>query len=131
VPVTRAAIIAVAAGGAIGALARYGLLLAWPALPGGFPWGTFVVNLSGCLAIGVLMVLVTEVRPVHPLVRPFLGTGVLGGFTTFSAYADEVRALFRPEWMVVAAAYLAGTLVAALAATAAGVWLARRLAVRP
>jgi CrcB protein len=129
VPVTRAVIFAVAAGGALGALARYGLLLAWPPEPGAFPWGTFAVNVSGCLAIGVLMVLVTEVRPVHPLVRPFLGTGVLGGFTTFSAYAEEVHSLLRPEWMVVAAAYLAGTVVAALAATAAGMWLARRLAV--
>jgi CrcB protein len=128
--VTRT-IAVVAAGGALGALARYGLLLAWPTRPGAFPWGTFVVNVSGCLAIGVLMVLVTEPRPAHPLVRPFLGTGVLGGFTTFSAYAEEVRALLRPEWMVTAVLYLAGTLLAALAATIAGMRLARLITAGP
>ncbi|MGH3879488.1 MAG: CrcB family protein [Actinophytocola sp.] len=54
------------------------------------------------------------------MVRPFLATGVLGGFTTFPTCAVEVRALLRPEWMVLAAAYLAGTVLAARAATAAG-----------
>jgi CrcB protein len=71
------------------------------------------------------MVIVTELRPAHPLVRPFLGTGVLGGFTTFSAYAEELRALLRPEWMVTAVLYLAGTVLAALAATVAGMRLTR------
>jgi fluoride exporter len=128
--VTRT-IAVVAAGSALGALARYGLLLAWPTRPGAFPWGTFVVNVSGCLAIGVLMVLVTELRPAHPLVRPFLGTGVLGGFTTFSTYAEEVRALLRPEWMVTAMLYLAGTLLAAFAATLAGMRLTRLVTAGP
>lgn len=122
----RRTLAAVAAGGALGALARYGLLHLSPTRPGAFPWGTFLVNASGCLAIGVLMVLVTEVWQAHPLVRPFLGTGVLGGFTTFSTYADEVRALLRPEWMHLAVAYLAGTVLAALVATSAGMGLARR-----
>jgi CrcB protein len=122
--VTRT-IAVVAAGGALGALARYGLLLAWPTRPGAFPWGTFAINVAGCFAIGVLMVIVTELRPAHPLVRPFLGTGVLGGFTTFSAYAEELRALLRPEWMVTAVLYLAGTVLAALAATVAGMRLTR------
>ena len=122
---TRSTYAAVAAGGALGALARYGLLLAWPTRPGAFPWGTFAINVAGCFAIGVLMVVVTELRPAHPLVRPFLGTGVLGGFTTFSTYAEEIRALLRPEWMATAVLYLAGTLVAALAATVAGMRLTR------
>jgi CrcB protein len=122
--VTRSILAAVSVGGALGALARYGLLLAWPTRHGAFPWGTFVINVAGCFAIGVLMVLVTEVRTAHPLVRPFLGTGVLGGFTTFSTYAEEVRALL-PESVAVAATYLAGTLLAALVATAAGTWLTR------
>jgi CrcB protein len=128
--VTRSILAAVSAGGALGALARYGLLLAWPTRHGAFPWGTFVINVAGCFAIGVLMVLVTEVRTAHPLVRPFLGTGVLGGFTTFSTYAEEGRALLVPETVAVAVAYLAGTLLAALAATAAGAWLTRLVTVR-
>ncbi|HWM04389.1 MAG TPA: CrcB family protein [Actinophytocola sp.] len=116
---------AVSAGGVVGALARYGLLLVWPTRAGGFPWGTFAVNVAGCLAMGILMVLVTE--RAHRLVRPFLGAGVLGGFTTFSAYAEEVRALLRPEWLLVGLAYLVGTLLAAVAATALGTWLTRRV----
>lgn len=123
-PVTRPILVAVAVGGALGALARYGLTLAWPARPGAFPWVTFAINVAGCFLIGVLMVLVTEVRPAHPLVRPFLGTGVLGGFTTFSTYAAGVRALLGPEWTV-AVGYLGGTVVAALVATVTGTWLAR------
>ena len=128
---TRSTYAVVAAGGALGALARYGLLLAGPTRPGAFPWGTFVINVAGCFAIGVLMVIVTELRPAHPLVRPFLGTGVLGGFTTFSTYAEEVRALLRPEWMATAVLYLAGTLLAALAATVAGMRLTRLAAAGP
>jgi CrcB protein len=128
--VTRSILAAVSAGGALGALARYGLLLAWPTRHGAFPWGTFVINVAGCFAIGVLMVLVTEVRTAHPLVRPFLGTGVLGGFTTFSTYAEETRALLAPGTVAVAVAYLAGTLLAALAATVAGTWLTRLVTVR-
>ncbi|MGH3758827.1 fluoride efflux transporter CrcB [Actinophytocola sp.] len=124
---TRWILAAVAVGGALGALARYGLMLAWPTEPGAFPWRTFAINVVGCFAIGALMVLVTEVRPAHPLVRPILGTGVLGGFTTFSTYAEEVRALLGPEWTV-AVAYLAGTVPAALVATVTGTWLARLVA---
>jgi len=65
----------IAAGGAAGALARYGLAL--PHRPDGWPWATFITNLSGCLLIGVLMALIDQLRP-HRLVRPFIGIGVLG-----------------------------------------------------
>jgi CrcB protein len=119
----------IALGGALGSLGRYGLTKAIPVSPGGFPVGTFLVNVLGCLLIGVLMVLITEVYQPHPLVRPFLGVGVLGGFTTFSAYADEVRGLLRPEWTATGLAYLAGTIVAALAAAWSGL-AATRLATR-
>lgn len=120
---------AVAAGGGLGALARYGLSRALPTAPGHFPLATFVINVVGCALIGVLMVLVTETRPAHPLVRPFLGVGVLGGFTTFSSYANEVRGLLRPGTVPMAVAYLGGTLACAVLAVSAGAWLAR-LAVR-
>lgn len=117
----------VAAGGGLGALGRYGLAHAFPARPGQFPWATFATNVLGCLLIGVLMVLVVEVGGVHRLVRPFLGVGVLGGFTTFSTYAEETRALIAPDTVAVAFGYLAGTLIAAMLAVIAGAWATRAL----
>ncbi|TVL91728.1 fluoride efflux transporter CrcB [Streptomyces sp. SAJ15] len=120
---------AVAVGGGIGAAARYAAGLTWSTPRDGFPWTTFAINTLGCAAIGVLLVLITEARPAHPLVRPFLGTGVLGGFTTFSSYAVEIRGLLEHGRALTAAAYLLATLAAALTA----VWLAatatRRLTV--
>lgn len=73
----------ISAGGVTGALARYGLAEAFPHAVDRFAWATFGINVSGCLLIGVLMVLVTEVWSTRWLLRPFLGTGVLGGYTTF------------------------------------------------
>ncbi|MFI6035800.1 fluoride efflux transporter CrcB [Streptomyces sp. NPDC051315] len=119
----------VAAGGGLGAAARYAASLWWPAPAGGFPWTTFWVNVVGCAVIGVFLVLITEALTVHRLVRPFFGTGVLGGFTTFSTYAVDLQRLFDAGRPGTALAYLAGTLCAALTA----VWLAAtgtRLALR-
>ncbi|HJQ44784.1 MAG TPA: fluoride efflux transporter CrcB [Amycolatopsis sp.] len=120
-----AAVIAI--GGGLGALARYGLALELPTRPGQFPWGTFITNIAGCFLIGVLMVLVTAVWSAHRLVRPFLGVGFLGGFTTFSTYAVEARGLLQPGEVLVAFAYLGGTLVGAMGAVILGVWLTRKL----
>jgi CrcB protein len=119
----------VALGGGLGAAARYGALRLWPTPEGGFPWATFGVNAAGCALIGVLMVLITEVWAAHRLVRPFLGTGVLGGFTTFSTYSQEIEGLVDAERARTALAYMTLTVAAALAA----VWLAAtatRLATR-
>ncbi|NRQ35288.1 CrcB family protein [Nonomuraea sp. NN258] len=118
----------IAAGGALGASARFWAQSAWPARPAGFPWATFWVNVSGCLLIGVLMVLITEVGRAHRLVRPFLGVGVLGGFTTFSTYVVESRAVVAAGAPVTALAYLAATMAAALAAVTLGMLVTRRLA---
>lgn len=120
----------ISAGGMAGALARYGLAVALPHPPGGFPWATFAANVAGCLLIGVLMVLVTEVWPGRPLVRPFLGIGVLGGFTTFSTYVVDIGQTAAAGFPHTAMAYLAGTVVAALSATYAGA-AAARWVVRP
>lgn len=118
----------IAAGGALGALARHGVQAALPDAPGGFPWATFLVNVSGCLLMGVLMVVITEVRTAHRLVRPFLGVGMLGGYTTFSTYVVDAQRTVAAGAPVTALAYLGATLVAALLAVAAGMWLTRRVA---
>ena len=107
---------AVAAGGVLGALARYAVTLAWPHPAGAFPWATWVVNVSGCFLIGVLMTMIERRRPDRPLLRPFLGVGVLGGYTTFSTAATDAL-VSRPG---VALLYVAATLVGAMVAVWAG-----------
>ncbi|MFG2133775.1 fluoride efflux transporter CrcB [Streptomyces sp. NPDC048751] len=121
----------IAVGGAIGATARYAAALWWPTRTGGFPWTIFWVNVVGCAVIGVFLVVVTEAMTTpHRLLRPFFGTGVLGGFTTFSTYAVDSQKLLDTGRPGTALAYLAATLLAALAA----VWLAatatRRVLIR-
>lgn len=118
----------VSAGGVLGALARYGLTLAVPHRPGTFPWAIFAVNVSGCLCIGALIVLVTEALAAPRLLRPFLGTGVLGGYTTFSTAMVDTDRLFGDGAVAVGLLYLSGTLFAALAAAWVGATLTRRLA---
>ncbi|WP_395103898.1 fluoride efflux transporter CrcB [Actinomadura sp. SCN-SB] len=117
----------VAAGGALGATARYGAGLLWPTAADAFPWTTLAVNAVGCALIGVLMVLVSEVWTAHRLVRPFLGTGVLGGFTTFSTYAADIARLVRDGHAGTGLAYLAATVLAALGAVWCTAALTRRL----
>ncbi|MEV4657262.1 CrcB family protein [Micromonospora sp. NPDC049301] len=117
---------AIAAGGVLGALARAGLQHAVPHPPTGFPWATFGINLSGCLLIGVLMAVLGHVGGGHPLARPFLGVGVLGGFTTFSTYAVDVHQAVVAGAPGTALAYLAATVVGALVA----VWLGDAVAAR-
>ena len=117
----------VALGGAIGATGRYAASLWWPAQSGGFPWTTFWINVVGCAVIGVFMVVITDVWAAHRLVRPFFGTGVLGGFTTFSTYAVDIQKLVDAGHPRTALAYLAATLLAALAAVSLAVTAARRV----
>ena len=123
-----AAVAAVAVGGALGALARWGIGLAWPAPHGGFPVATLLINVVGCLLMSVLVVHVAEVREAHPLVRPFLGVGVLGGFTTFSTFAVDADQLLAEGRLGVALGYLAATVLGSVGAAALGLALARRTA---
>ncbi|MEU5095696.1 fluoride efflux transporter CrcB [Streptomyces sp. NPDC020996] len=116
----------VALGGAAGATARYAAARWWPAPPGGFPWATFWTNVVGCAVIGVFMVVITDVWAAHRLVRPFFGTGVLGGFTTFSTYAVDIQKLIDGGHPRTGLAYLAATVLAALAAVWLAVTAARR-----
>ncbi|MGW6205111.1 fluoride efflux transporter CrcB [Streptomyces sp. NPDC055089] len=127
-PHPQAPVVAVVAlGGAAGASARYGAALLWPTATGGFPWTTLVVNVVGCAVIGVFMVVISEAWTPHRLVRPFFGTGVLGGFTTFSTYAVDIERLVDSGRARTSLVYLAVTLLAALAAVCGAVWLTRRV----
>ncbi|GAA4596621.1 CrcB protein [Actinoplanes octamycinicus] len=118
--VDRRALAAVSAGGVLGALARYAIGTAWPHTPSEFPWSTWLINVSGCFLIGVLFTLLARFRPGHRLTRLFLGTGVLGGYTTFSTAEVEVERAVP----TIALAYLAATIVGALLAVWAGSALA-------
>ncbi|MET7946927.1 CrcB family protein [Micromonospora sp. NPDC005324] len=111
---------AIAAGGVLGALARAGLQHAFPHPPSGFGWATFTINTFGCLLIGVLMAVLGHLDGGPPLARPFLGVGVLGGFTTFSTYAVDVQQAIVAGAPGTALAYLAATLLGALVAVALG-----------
>ncbi len=115
----------VAAGGGLGALLRYGVLLALP--PGeAWPWATVVVNVCGCLVMGALVMVLTVHRAEHGALRLFLGTGLLGGFTTVSTYAADTHGLLadsaRPG---LAAAYLLFTPLTCLLAVTVGALGAR------
>ncbi|BAD59306.1 fluoride efflux transporter CrcB [Nocardia farcinica] len=124
-PLDPAILLAISLGGGLGALLRYLISTWWPTPPGHVPWATFVVNVTGCFAIGVLMVLVTEAWVTHRLLRPFAGVGLLGGFTTFSTYGLEIRTLLESGAVLEALGYLAGTVLAALAGVVLGTGAAR------
>ncbi|MGW4031836.1 fluoride efflux transporter CrcB [Streptomyces sp. NPDC004838] len=120
-------IAAIAVGGVVGACARYGAALLWPTAAGAFPWTTFWVNVIGCGIIGVFMVVITDVWAAHRLVRPFFGTGVLGGFTTFSTYAVDIQRLVDGGRAATGLIYLAATMLAALTAVWTTANLTRRV----
>ena len=117
----------VAAGGALGSLLRYGTSLALHHHRTLWPWGTLTVNLGGCLAIGVLMGLYQERLALSEPARMFLVVGLLGGFTTFSAFGYEAVELVRRGAAAIALAYAAASVAGGLGAAAVGLWLAHRL----
>lgn len=109
-------VLAVAAGGVLGAEGRYGLAGLLPHAGHQFPWSILIVNVSGCLLIGALMVLLLELTSPHRLARPFLGVGVLGGYTTFSTFAVDTVRLVDAHRPLIAAAYVGATAVLCLLA---------------
>jgi fluoride exporter len=117
----------IALGGMIGASARHELELVWTASPGQWPWATFVTNASGCLLIGMLMVHVVEVGRTHPLLRPFVGVGLLGGYTTFSTFALQTQVLWMHSHRGTSLLYLILTPAVAMVSVVAGVVAARAL----
>lgn len=106
----------VAVGGAIGASLRYGLTAWFPDAGSGFPWTTFTINLVGSFLLALLPAL-TVVRR-NPRLPPFLGTGILGGFTTLSAYSEQARSLVAAGSVGLAGTYVFGTLLACIGAVA-------------
>ncbi|SNS80705.1 camphor resistance protein CrcB [Geodermatophilus saharensis] len=115
-----------AVGGAVGALARWGVSAALPVRDGGWPWATLLVNLTGCLLIGVLLGVLAGRSPEPAWTRPFLAVGVLGGYTTWSAFAVEVVALTDAGAVAAAAGYLLASVLGGVLAVAAGLRAARR-----
>jgi fluoride exporter len=116
--------IAVAAGGALGSVARFGVSLALREGLPRWPWGTLAVNVTGSLAIGVLVAWF-GLRPAGDALRLGLITGVLGGFTTFSAFSIETVEMLRAGDTVHALVYVVASLVIGLAACALGLWATR------
>jgi CrcB protein len=120
-------VLLVALGGGLGAASRYGVSLAAPARAGEWPWATFTVNVLGSLLIGVLAGWLSTKGEPGEHWRLFLGVGVLGGFTTFSAFSLEtMRLIERNDWLS-ASTYSIGSVLAGLAAVAIGLLMAKRV----
>ena len=113
--------IAIAVGGALGALARYGVVR-WVARGSSYPLltGTLVANVAGCFALGVILTLVHEREALSATARDFLTVGLLGSFTTFSTFGWETHELIRSgEWRL-AGLYIGANVLVGLAAVVGG-----------
>ncbi|MFN4141288.1 fluoride efflux transporter CrcB [Aestuariivirga sp.] len=119
----------VALGGSIGAAARYGVNV-WSGrvLGGEFPWHTLIVNVAGCFAMGVLTGLLALKLNLSQEMRAFLTTGILGGFTTFSAFSLDFALLVERKATFAAGAYAAASVFLSIAAVFAGLQLIRAVA---
>lgn len=121
-------LIAIAAGGALGSLARYALssqITHW--IGPGFPWGILIVNVIGCFAMGVIAELGALTLNLSPEMRAFLTTGLLGGFTTFSAFALDVAVLTERGDVAGTLLYVAGSVGGSVLALFGGLALVRAL----
>jgi fluoride exporter len=116
---------AIALGGALGAPARYGLAQLVHVAPGSFPWATFITNVSGSFALGLVLALVIERFPPTRYLRPFVATGFLGAYTTYSTFAVETDLLVKDGHATLALAYAVASLACGLVAAAAGLRAAR------
>jgi len=113
-------VVAVFVGGVLGGWARYGIGIAAPPPVDGFPWDIFAINLSGAFALALLLVLVLEVFPPTRYVRPALGTGFIGAFTTFSSLATATDHLLAHGRPLLAVGYTLGSLFGGLIAASLG-----------
>ncbi|HEX2699638.1 MAG TPA: CrcB family protein [Acidimicrobiales bacterium] len=116
----------IAAGGALGAPARYAVARLLPPTPGAFPWATFLTNVSGSFALGCFLIVVIDRFPPSRYLRPFFATGFLGAFTTFSTLAVDTDLLIKDGHAAAGVVYALGSVFAGLAAAWGGVLVARR-----
>ncbi len=124
---TALTLAAVAVGGAAGALARYELASAIPVGGDGFPWSTLTINLSGAALLGFLLTLLLERRPPTRYLRPLLGTGFTGAYTTWSTFMVDADQLISHHHVALAVLYVLVSLVGGLAAVTLSVAGTRRL----
>lgn len=124
-PARRRFLAAIALGGALGAPARYGVAQLVHVARDSFPWATFWTNITGSFAIGLVLVLMLERFPPTRYVRPFLATGFLGAYTTYSTFAVETDLLVRNGHAGIGIAYALTSLVAGFVAVRAGMLVAR------
>ena len=115
---------AIFAGGCCGGAARYGLSAAWPSAGGDFPWTIFAINTSGAFVLAAVLVIAADVVPSRYL-RPLVGTGFCGAFTTFSSIVVTVDELAAHGHAGMAAGYLIASIAAGLAAAWLGLVLGR------
>lgn len=118
-------------GGALGTAIRAALEAAMPAQPGGWPWTTFAINVSGSFLLGLLLETLSRRGPdagLRRYLRLGLGTGVMGGYTTYSTFAVETVRLFTLGGgaVFVGLGYALGSVVLGLAGAFAGMWVATR-----
>lgn len=116
---------AIALGAALGAPARYGLAQVIHVAKDGFPWATFWTNMSGSLALGVILVLILERFPPTQYLRPFLATGFLGAYTTYSTFAVEADLLAKGGHAGLGLLYAAASLLGGFVAVWFGISFAR------
>ena len=119
-------ILAVALGGAIGSVARYGLdRLIQRRSFAVFPWSTFTINATGCLLIGLVIATLVDRHQTPAWLRVGLVMGVLGGYTTFSTFAQETLDLIEEGRLDIGALYAFGSLTVGVAAVFVGVQIGR------
>jgi CrcB protein len=122
-------ILLVAIGGSIGASARHVVNIVSAKLFGiGFPWGTLAVNVVGCFAMGVLIEVLARRFNASNELRLFIATGILGGFTTFSAFSLDFAVLWERGAAAAAVGYVLASVIGSLASVFLGLWLARSIA---
>jgi CrcB protein len=120
-------VFAVGVGGGLGALARYYIAGAIHSAATVFPWGIFVVNISGGLLMGLIVEASALKLNLPPDLRAFLTVGILGGYTTFSTFSLDSALLLQKGAYAQAAAYMIGSVVLSVLALFAGLWIVRAI----
>jgi CrcB protein len=118
-------VLSVGVGGGLGALIRYFVSSAVPPVSSGFNWGIFIVNITGGLAMGLIVEASALKLNLSPELRAFVTTGILGGYTTFSTFSLDSALLLQKGEYALAAAYVIGSVALSIAALFAGLWIVR------